>query len=556
MKRRRFLGVLAAAATVRDAGWWRGVAGRSGGELRGRSSPPSFRPEWWGARGVAGGSPDDTEAVRRALRAAYDAGGGQVALEPGRVYVVTTLPLFPGITIEGNGATLLRKPESVGKWTRILNALHPAGVRWRGAGDSPLTVIRRLRVDGNRDRQSRWKGGHDLEQAHCIFLSADGSRGGRLRVLVDRCATVNNVADGLSIHSDVDVEVRDHYAEDCFRGGITVLAGPSTTRVDGYQARGRERATAVHIEVEGNHRADVSFSHCRLERGLIVIPGRASVTRLHDVVMEAPPYYFTGWSANGSRTGRVLVTDSVLPGSAIQPGAGRASAAFHPANLEFRNVTFRIAKPAGTERRAFCGMLVEWHRSRRGQGLRLEDCRFEVDRDSFDGSERVFGIHSNPDRDGWETAGTLERVRFGPGLDWALHVDRGGTWRLRDVTSLARGLVRWKWSRERYLDLELAAVDHLGAGDFLRNATGGFDAHNRIACRDIEMPERQDRLGGRTVGARIEGARTILVDASPVGRAVPGLRGDVCLLRTPAGDRRWVAASSSTTAAEWRALSG
>jgi hypothetical protein len=406
-----------------------------------------------------------------------------VELAPGRIYIVTTLPLYPGITIEGNGATFLRKAESVDKWSRLLNTIHPDGVRWKGSGDSPRTTIRRLILDGNRENQSIWKGGHDLEQAHLLFLSAHGSGGGRLQVLVEGCATVENVADGISVHSDVEAEIRNHYAENCFRGGITVLAGNSVTTVDGYTARGRDRSKAVDIEVQGKHRADVRFIRCRLEKGFQVSPGPGSVSEFRDVVLEQPPYYVTGWSANGSRTGRVIVRDSVLPGSPVKGGAGRASAAYNPTNVEFRNITFRIAKPPKSRARRFCGMLVQWHGRRRDQSLLLEDCRFEVARESFQGSEEVFGIFSNPVRKGEECRGKLLRVTFGEGLDWALHLEGGGEWLLEGVTSRARGLMRWKWLPERYLDLTLADVDHLGPGELLRNATGRSSRKNIIRRR-------------------------------------------------------------------------
>jgi hypothetical protein len=406
-----------------------------------------------------------------------------VELVPGRIYIVTTLPLYPGITIEGNGATFLRKADSVGKWSRVLNAAHPEGVRWDGPGDSPLTVIRRLIVDGNRENQAAWKGGHGLEQAHLLFLTGGGSGGGRLRVLVEGCATVENVADGIAVYSDAEVDIRDHFAQNCFRGGITVLGGNSVTTVDGYTARGRDRSKAVDIEVEGYRPAHVRLSRCRLERGLQIVPGPDSVTELRDVVLEEPPYYVTGWSARGRRTERVLIRDSVLPGSPVRAGAGRASAAYNPVNVEFRNVTFRVGKGAGSRARNLCGMVVHWHGNRRDQNLRLEGCRFRVEEAGLDGSETLFGIFSYPVREGGDCRVEIVGTEFGEGLEWAVAAEGGGEWLLEGVTSRARGLMRWKWLPERYLDLTLAGVDHRGPGELLRNATGRSSRKNVIRRR-------------------------------------------------------------------------
>ncbi|HEX8830638.1 MAG TPA: glycosyl hydrolase family 28-related protein, partial [Longimicrobium sp.] len=157
---------------------------------------------------VGNGIADDTVAIQAAVNAAA-AGRGVVVIPPG-TYLVTTITVPAGITIEGYGATL-RRPANQGKWVRTLNVPETGG--YSGDADSPLLTIRGLTIDGNSANQGPYRN-YELEQAHLIFLSADPTKAGRLRVALEDLVLRNCVADGVSVYRNVDLQMVNCRADD------------------------------------------------------------------------------------------------------------------------------------------------------------------------------------------------------------------------------------------------------------------------------------------------------------------------------------------------------
>ncbi len=197
---------------------------------------------------VGDGWTDDTASIQGAINAA---GRSQATvLFPPATYIVTQLHLLAGVTLEGYGATLKRPdatPASpLGKFGRMLTTGQNP---WDSELDSPLLVIRGLRVDGNRANQGAYTK-YELEHAHLIFLHAATQKAGKLRALLEDVSLVNNVADGLSVYTNCSVQVKNLYASECFRGGLVITGGYTDMQVTGYQERSTVHRYGINIEVD------------------------------------------------------------------------------------------------------------------------------------------------------------------------------------------------------------------------------------------------------------------------------------------------------------------
>lgn len=177
-------------------------------------------PEQYGA--VGDGITDDTVAITAAINT-----GKAVVFANGATYIVTELPSYWGMRLYGNGCTLKRPNLKVApynwtdnqiKWSRFFD-MRTSII---GAVVDRVTVFDGITFDGNAFEMWTETDGYKYEQAPFVAFAATRS-GIRAQVAFTNCKFVDNFASGVSVSENIDIQMSDCFARDCFKGIITVV---------------------------------------------------------------------------------------------------------------------------------------------------------------------------------------------------------------------------------------------------------------------------------------------------------------------------------------------
>jgi hypothetical protein len=496
---------------------------------------------------VGNGIADDTVAIQAAVNAAA-AGRGVVVIPPG-TYLVTTITVPAGITIEGYGATL-RRPANQGKWVRTLNVPETGG--YSGDADSPLLTIRGLTIDGNSANQGPYRN-YELEQAHLIFLSADPTKAGRLRVALEDLVLRNCVADGVSVYRNVDLQMVNCRADDCWRGGLTVTGGYTVVQAQNFLTTGRVDRTGIDVEVDGpgygnSHAVDLVFNGMVLDGDFDVAVDTGSRVVASDVLAGSG----FNLSAQGST---VRISDSTFR----MGNLSIESRIVFPHDVTFQNCVFEVAGVTNADGIDAAGANVYWNVSGTrwgGQRLRFLDCEFRAAAGLPTGLTLV-GILVRPDELPLDNRLIVEGGSISSAFATGLKMDQGGRWIIKDVEIEAATGFEWAglvaWGADWLADLRIERVAFHGT-KYMHIVT--YDAGNVVDHRDTVLPEARNVISTvyGIAGNTFRGGRLIRVVSDPSTRSVPGLLGDRARLAAPVAGQpyEWVCTASSPTAATWK----
>jgi hypothetical protein len=515
-------------------------------------------PDQYGA--AADGVTDDTVAIQNAVNAAKNAGGGVISLSPSGTYVFTRIILYPGITMELNGATC-KRPANQPNSTRMFTSGDPAGgfPTYSGAQDSRPIRIRNGILDGNRANQGAYQN-YEQEQSHLIFMYADATQPGRLRVDLHNLVLRDVVADGIALSTNVDAQISDIRAWDCFRGGVNVLGGHSVVEMTNIRTGGNVHATGIDIEVDqigygGSLAADITMDNVvldgDLEVGMHLGPSHAAhpggtFTATNVQCRRA------GWAIGGYNS-RVRLSNSVLT-----VGSPQESDVTWPQDTVLDNVTFVLNPNTPSPNTPLTlGVRVRMKAGSHAanQQLVLRNCTWRAGPD-VKASDTLIGLEYHEDVLSQNNEVVIDGGYIPPRFNVGLDMKYGGRAVVTGLRNHAALPIRWAGNEGGSgIDLTIRGMDVRGAPFYM---VGGdaYGNNKRIEQSNVFLDETSAGYSFAVAHlANFVGGRTIEVASSPVGR-LPGMRGDVAILRDPVAGQvwRWVCTFSAPDAsAVWKA---
>lgn len=519
------------------------------------------------------GAANHTQQIQKAIDATLlnpadpTIGAGTVVFEAGKVYMVESLAVHAGITLDLNGATLRRIAPVQGedpalKANRVtFHTLHRV---WSSAEDSPLLTIRNGTLDGNRTTQGAYTN-HQLEHAHLIHLRGDKLKAGRLRAKIEDIVFRDSVADGVQVDVNTDLQMANVRAVDCFRGGLVVTGGYSKVQVTNMRTGGTVHPSGIDVEVDGTGYGgtlaiDLQMVNveCEANMGIFIAPG--STVLGSNVHVRAPVWTFSGGGepAAGERRSVVRFANSSF-------GVGVADSVenrlVHPGDITFTGCTFVVSEAGYAEGNHLVGLSVYWNTGNsayKGQRVRLIDCEWRVAGD-VELSDTVRAVMCTSDYPGYDNRLLVVNPEIPASFDAGVQLTQGGTAEIRGGTIRASTPFLLTASPNGYdVDVTIWDVDVSGAGAYMHLVAGS--ASSTIRTNGVMVAEADSGIGtdygiGNT---RFVGGRIIIVESSPVGR-LPGLSGDVARLRVPVAGQtfEWacVTGSTSPSSTVWKALS-
>lgn len=211
-------------------------------------------PEQYGA--VGDGITDDTVAITAAINTHKT-----VVFGNDKTYIVSELPAYWGMKLYGNGCTLKRPnlkdspynwADDNIKWNRFFD------MRTSKIGDvvDEVTIFDGITFDGNAFSMWSEPDGYKYEQASFVAFAATRS-GVRGQAIFTNCKFIDNFASGVSVSSNIDIQMSDCYARNCFKGIITVVGQNCIVNMNNIVDK-NDYDTFATINVEINHPSDTS----------------------------------------------------------------------------------------------------------------------------------------------------------------------------------------------------------------------------------------------------------------------------------------------------------
>lgn len=505
--------------------------------------------------GAAGnGTADDTAAIQAAVNAAHAAGGGVVYF-PAGTYLVTSVKVMAGVTLEGYGARIRRPDNTPGKFTRMFTTQNHL---WLSDVDSPPVVFRGLVLDGNRQNQGPYTN-YELEHAALIFLyGAEGASAmkGRLRAIVADCTFLDSPADGLGVYTNVQVQVSNCTAVDCFRGGLTFTGGYTVAQIDSFVGRGDTHPSGLQFETDGAGYGGSLAIHAvvngaQIDGDFDCGLGGGSTFVASDIICRRPTFNLY---APGSR---VWISNSLF---AVGRSTGVSNQIVHPGDTTFTGCRFVVTEAgnAAESDGTLAALNVVWNisdSSLTGQRLRLVDCVFDVEAD-VEPADTLYAVRTFADSRAWDNRLLVEGGEVSAAYDYGLYMTQGGTWYVRGTRIAAQTGVFWSAAGAYTAEVTLDGVVTTGATS-IHVDTG--DAGNVFTTRNMEADEAHSRFTTTYgIANAYRGGRVIWVDSPPTGR-LGGLVGDRARLKQPVPGAvyEWVCVTSgfpTNPTAVWKAI--
>jgi hypothetical protein len=193
---------------------------------------------------VGNGIVDDTTSIQNAINAVLSNNGGMLFF-PSGVYLISGVSVAAGITLFGEGQSILRRLPNMPNTGPMVNTNAPL---WLSAVNSNAFSMINITLDGNRDNQGAYTA-NQLGANGCVFVQANASSQGRLTCIISQCRFIDSVSYGIGIGPNVNILVSECFANQCFNGGILQTGGASHLKLMNSSVNGRIESRGIDVNI-------------------------------------------------------------------------------------------------------------------------------------------------------------------------------------------------------------------------------------------------------------------------------------------------------------------
>lgn len=489
---------------------------------------------------------DSTTAIQQAINYAKTV-NGKIKVPFGKTYLVRSLSIYEGITIEGYGATF-KRPDSQPNGTVMLKT---TASPYSSDFDSKPLIIKGLTFDGNRANQGAYVN-YEQQQSMLIMLNADKTKKGRLRAIISDCVFKESVSDGLHIWYNVDAEISNCFAENCFRGGLVASGGYSKVKVTNFKSGGIVHNSGVDLEIDahgyGNtFKTDISMTNVELDGNF-------------DLGLRDGAYgYFTNVSCENSPFS-LRTENSHAKFINCKFAIGTKSASHHiyfPYDVTFINTEFVANKDDSVlDNISFYTLGVYMrtsYASYSNQRLKFDNCTFNVngkdEGDFFGAIEMLY-----QDNKGNNNVITFNDTVISKDYNLFVGNNSGGNIEINNIECNAKEFIQFKNPYDRTKFSLSGLITGLFSNYMRFNVI--INAEDEFYHNQVTFDESQNvftvATGANSTNAKVKGSRIIYGNAEPVNKG--GFIGDIYRLNKPIAGQayEWIAINNSHNNATWK----
>jgi hypothetical protein len=421
--------------------------------------------------GIGDGTTDDTTIVQDAVDDAEAAGGGTVFFSMtsgGGRYLLTHVVVPPTVTIEFAAGVVAVRPDLQPNGTRMFETSD-----WTAASDSPPITFRNVTCDGNRDNQGPYTA-YQLEQSHLICLSAPGSTGGRLTVIMDNVEVTSVVADGIAVKENINLQATNIRGSTCFRGVVDIQGGNSDVQITNVKGSGDPTysLSGFHVELDtpgygGSLASTIKVTNLQMDGPLSVAVGAGSEF-IGTNVKAGPSCTFQGH-------GKISITGGTLTFGYSDSFVNRI---VNATDCTFNNVGLVISRAGapGAPQSFYAGHIY-YHvgETTTGSRIRFSDCHIKTD-GTILGGDTCMGIYNEADATSHDNRIIVEGGSIGSDVPTGMGMAQGGIWRVRGLRMDSPTAFRLSNSVGYNFDVELDSIS-LGSTvtTYMNSVSSGVD---------------------------------------------------------------------------------
>ncbi len=372
---------------------------------------------------------DNTAFVQNVIDAALKSPSHIASFEKGKIYWLSSVNLYPGLVLNGNGCTFKRLPNQ-GKWNRMLTTQQ---LKDQSRNDSMPLIIENIILDGNRSNQGEYKK-YELEQQAILFLTGNTSSSQRLKVIIKNITVQQSAADGVHIYVNTDAQITNCVFLDCFRGGITATGGYSKVSIDHCKFDGSDEKGYIQFEgtgkgYNGSYKIEGSLTNLTVNGNFDIAVKDSSYVYGRNIQCKPNGFVYFNF------TNSIGLFDSCT--FYISNSNGKINRIVRPHVLAFRDCTFYLYSNSQNQNQSEYFWPISFNTSysqSARQIITFDKCKFLPGNAFPSGTNSTYALYVLADKTNLNNKLVISNSYIDPAFKYGVFFKRGGNFQIKNTS--------------------------------------------------------------------------------------------------------------------------